>query len=398
MVLRLLISFLIISNIKTGVHAQNAQDILQKAYDKCQSIENGYYEMTKYHKFMRSKDTSKSYSSCYFKKLKSDTLNLPTYRIDYGGIAFYNGKELVDASSYDSTAIIFSKELWAKRIETESRRFSFFVPFTNEEYPVIQHDSDFNDKRFIFKLVGEEKLQNDICYHVNVNVLYNPEISESYRNIETNYNYWIKKSDYTPIQYSIVYTMVIQNDTTYQYEKNILTKYELNNLKEGNLFSLKSIPDYYRFKDYTPTKAIPLLQNASTAPNFELLSLDDKKINLMDLKGKLVLIDFFTKSCYPCMLALPGLQALHKKYKSKGLNVIGINIYDKKEDGIIPFLSKRGITYPVLLGGKEVGENYSISVIPTIYLIDKTGKIIFSFDGYEKKKEQELEDIIKLNL
>ena len=72
----------------------------------------------------------------------------------------------------------------------------------------------------------------------------------------------------------------------------------------------------------------------------------------MGLKGKLVLIDFFTKSCYPCMLALLGLQALHKKYKSKGLNVIGINIYDKKEDGIIPFLSKRGITYPVLLGGK----------------------------------------------
>ncbi len=398
MLLRLIVLMLIILIKTIEVDAQNAEDILQKSYNKCQSIENGYYEMTKYRKFMSSKDTSKSYSSCYFKKLKNDDLNLPAYRIDYGGIAFYNGNELVDASSYDSTAIIFSKELWAKRIEKESRRFSFFVPFTNEKYSLIQHDSDFNDKRYIFKLVGEETLQDDICYHIQVNALYKTEISDNYRNIETNYNYWIKKSDYTPIQYSIVYTMVIQNDTTYQYEKNVLTKYELNNLKEENLFSLTSIPDYYKFKDYTPAKAIPLLQNATTAPNFELLSLDDKKINLERFKGQLVLVDFFTKSCYPCMLALPGLQALHEKYKSKGLKVIGINIYDKKEDGIIPFLSKRRITYPVLLGGRDVGENYSISVIPTIYLIDKNGKIIFSFDGYEKKKEQELEDIIKLNL
>ena len=398
MVIRLFIPFLIILNTTIEVHAQNAQDILQKTHDKCQSVENGYYEMTKYFKFMDSKDTSKSYTSCYFKKLKNDDLNLPAYRIDYGGIAFYNGNELVDATSYDSTAIIFSKGLWAKRIEKESRRFSFFIPLTNEKYSIIQHDSDFNDKRYTFKLIGEEKLQNDVCYHIQVNAFYKTDTSENFRNIETNYNYWIKKSDYTPIQYSIVYTMVVQNDTSYQYEKNLLTKYELNNLNEENLFSLKSIPDYYKFKDYTPAKAIPLLQNATTAPNFELLSLDDKKINLMDLKGKLVLIDFFTKSCYPCMLALPGLQTLHKKYKSKGLTVIGINIYDKKEDGIIPFLSKRGITYPVLLGGKEVGENYNVSGIPTVYLIDKNGKIIFSFDGYEKKKEQELEDIIKLNL
>ena len=398
MVIRLFITFLIILNTTIEVHAQNAQDILQKTHDKCQSVENGYYEMTKYFKFMDSKDTSKSYTSCYFKKLKNDDLNLPAYRIDYGGIAFYNGNELVDATSYDSTAIIFSKGLWAKRIEKESRRFSFFIPLTNEKYSIIQHDSDFNDKRYIFKLVGEEKLQNDICYHINVNILYKEEISENIRNTETNYNYWIKKSDFTPIQYSIVYKMVLQNDTTYQYEKNVLNKYELNNLKDESFFSLKSIPDYYKLKDYTPAKAIPLLQNATTAPNFELLSLDDKKINLMDLKGKLVLIDFFTKSCYPCMLALPGLQALHKKYKSKGLKVIGINIYDKKQDGIIPFLSKHGITYPVLLGGKDVGVNYNVSGIPTVYLIDKNGKIIFSFDGYEKKKEQELENIIRLNL
>jgi len=121
----------------------------------------------------------------------------------------------------------------------------------------------------------------------------------------------------------------------------------------------------------------------------------DEKINLKDFKGELVLIDFFTKSCYPCIMALPGLQALHEKYKSKGLNIIGINIYDKKEDGIIAFITKKGVTYPILLGGKDVGLNYNVSGIPSIYLIDKNGKIIFSYVGYDKETEETLENIIK---
>lgn len=398
MTLRVSITLLIVLIIANVVKAQNPQEILQKTYNKCQSIKNGYYEMTKYRKLMSFTDTSKSYTTCYFKKLENDELNLPAFKIDYSDIAFYNGNEFVDASSFDSTAVIYSKDLWANKIQRESNRFSFFAPLTNQKYSIIQHDSDFIDKRYTFKLIGEEKLNNHMCYHVQVNALYKEEVTENMRNTETNYNYWIKKSDFIPIQYSVVYTLVLKNDTSYQYEKNVLTNYEINNLKDESFFSLKSIPDYYKIKDYVPANKIRLLPNNTTAPNWELLSLNDEKVNLQGLRGQLVLIDFFTKSCYPCMLALPGLQALHEKYKSKGLNVIGINIYDKKEDGIISFLSKRGITYPVLLGGKDVGENYHVSGIPTIFLIDKDGKIIFSFDGYEKKKEQELEDIIRLNL
>jgi len=395
---RLFFALLILINITSDLKAQNAKEILQKTYNKCQSIDNGYYEMTRYCKFMDSKDTSESNSTCYFKKLKNDDLDLSAFRYDFGDISFYNGNELVNIQSFDSTAIIFSKELWAKKIERESRRFSFFTPFTNGKYPTIQHDSDFNNKRFFFKLIGEEYLKNDTCYHVQVNTFYDEVISSNMRTIEIDYNYWIKKSDLIPIQYSIVYTNVLQNDTTYQFEKNVLTKYEINNLKNENLFALNSIPDFYKLKDYTPTNAPALLPKDTVAPDWELLSLKDEKINLLDLKGKLVLVDFFAKSCYPCMLALPGLQALHEKYKRKGLRVIGINIYDKKEDGIIGFISKHGITYPVLLGGKDVGVNYNVSSIPTVYLIDKNGKILFSFDGYEKKQEQILEDIIKQNL
>lgn len=398
MKLKLLFVLFIILNTTGDLQAQDAKEILQKTYNKCQSIENGYYEMTRYFKLMNSRDTSKSNTTCYFDKLKNDDLNLSAFRYDDGDISIYNGNELVSGRIYDSTAIIFSKSLWPEPLERDARRFSFFTPFTNIKYPTIQHDADFNDKHFFFKLIGEEKIENDFCYHVQVNTFYDNEVSEDMRTIAIKYDYWIKKSEFLPIQYSIIYTTVLQKDTAYQYEKNIVTKYEINNLKDKNLFALKSFPDYYKLKDYVPANAPLLLPKNTVAPNWELLSLQDEKINLKNLKGKLVLLDFFTKSCYPCMLSMPGLQALHEKYKKKGLKIIGINIFDKKEDGIIDFISKHGITYTVLLGGKDVGVNYNVSGIPTVYLIDKNGKIIYSIDGYEKKQELVLEDIIKLNL
>ena len=55
---------------------QDAKDILKKSYRKCQSIQNGYYEMTRYEKHTDRKDTIKSSYTCYFKKLKNDTLEI----------------------------------------------------------------------------------------------------------------------------------------------------------------------------------------------------------------------------------------------------------------------------------------------------------------------------------
>ncbi len=172
----------------------------------------------------------------------------------------------------------------------------------------------------------------------------------------------------------------------------------INNLKDENILTLNSIPAYYTIKDLVPYKSPDLLTKDTIAPNWELLSLTDEKINLKDLKGQLVLIDFFYKSCYPCMKALPALQALNEKYKDKGLRIIGIDPYDKKEDDIASFLSKHGVTYMVLLGGEDVANDYHVSAYPTIYLIDKNGKVIFTQVGYAKGVEKTLDEIIKKNL
>ncbi|HRW21671.1 MAG TPA: hypothetical protein P5509_06840, partial [Bacteroidales bacterium] len=66
----------------------NAEDILKKSYEKCQSIENGYYEMTSYMKYMSNNDTTSSSYTCYFKKLADDSIYSAAFHYQH----YYEGE------------------------------------------------------------------------------------------------------------------------------------------------------------------------------------------------------------------------------------------------------------------------------------------------------------------
>ena len=383
----------------------NAEKILKKSFEKCQAIENGYYEMEHYMKYMSNKDTSLQVYKCFFKKLKDDSIYSSYFHYqlfsenEYKREVLYTGEDLVNYSKNDSSGTIMSKELWAKDIKSYSHNYTFYSPFiSNKSYP-LPMDSTYIDNKHFFEFVREEKINGITCYHIKMNIAQENDSTEMMKTLRAEINYWINKQDYILVQYSIAHDLIMNTDTMYQYEKNVLIKYELNNLKDESELKLSSIPSFVNLIDYKPYKTPEILPNDAIAPNWTLISLKDKTVNLSDLKGKLVLIDFFYKSCYPCMLALPALQDLHERYHSKGLVVIGIDPYDTKEkDDIDNFLAKRGVTYTVLLGGKDVAKEYHVSGYPTMYLIDKNGKIIISQVGYGEGVEEELEIIIKENL
>lgn len=385
---------------------QDAKEILKKSYEKCQSIQNGQYKMTNYKKYISNKDTIMSSYNFVFKKLKNDSLcssafHYKSFLNDSTSIeAMYTGNDFVTGTSKDSAAIIMTKSLWAKEIKSSAENYLSDSPLSSKKSYPLQHDSDFINNKHVFKFIGEENLKGTLCYHIQVNKIHENNNAMEMKTLREEYHYWINKEDMIPIQHSIAFDLNMANDTMYQYEKNVLNKYEINNLIDENILTLKSIPSFYNLKDYIPVKTpdLLLLPKDTIAPNWELLSLTDKKINLGSLKGQLVLIDFFFKACYPCMLSLPALQALSEKYKSKGLRVIGIDPIDKNKDEIEKFLYKRGITYTVLLSGEDVAKDYHVSFYPTMYIIDKEGKIIFTQGGYEKGVEDTLDEIIKKNL
>jgi peroxiredoxin len=381
---------------------QDAKDILKKSYDKCQSVQNGNYEMIIYQKYAGYKDTLQVSFNTAFKKLKDDSLYASAfhYKIFWKGKCtgdvLYTGNDFVRINAKDSTAIIMSKKLWAKKILSFNN--TFYSPLVNRESFPLPHGADFIDKNYVFKYIGEENINNLPCYHIQVNKIQVKNGTEAMKILRIEYHYWTTKADFIPVQYSTVYNTVTDKDTMCDYQKVVLNKYELDNLKDEKILTLNSIPTYYTIKDFIPDKTPDLLAKNTVAPNWELLSLTDEKINLNGLKGQLVLIDFFYKSCYPCVLSLPGLQALHEKYKARGLRIIGVDIYDKKEDDMASFLAKHYVTYTVLFGGENVATDYNVSACPTMYLIDKNGKVIFSRVGYSKDMEKAIEKIIKKSL
>jgi thiol-disulfide isomerase/thioredoxin len=383
----------------------NAEKILKKSYEKCQTIKNGYYEMTHYMKYMSDADTTSSIYKCYFSKLPNDTIYSSAFHYqyfrdgEYKRDVLYTGEDFVRYSINDSTGNIMSKMLWAKEIKSFSHNYTFYTPITNNKSYPLPKDSAYIDNEHVFEFLGEKIINETPCYHIKINIIPTNDSTAMFKTLRAENNYWISKQDYIPIQYSLAYDLVMNNDTMYQFEKNVLTKYELDYFKDEEKLKLSSIPSHIILKDYEPTKRPELLQIDTIAPNWSLISLDDEIVKLTDFKGQMVLIDFFYKSCYPCMLALPALQDLHERYNDKGLKIIGIDPYDtKEEDDIDNFLKKRGVSYTVLLGGKDVAKKYHVSGYPTIYLIDKEGKVIFTQVGYGEGTEEKLEEVIKHNL
>jgi peroxiredoxin/YHS domain-containing protein len=119
-----------------------------------------------------------------------------------------------------------------------------------------------------------------------------------------------------------------------------------------------------------------------TAVPFTLKTTTGTSISLADMRGKLVLIDFWATWCVPCVKSMPAIQKLHTKYSLDGLAVIGISIDDDAEHKVPAFLkkSKQVITYPILLDNGDTWKQLGVKAIPSVMLV-KDAEIIEHWSG-----------------
>src|SRR5215471_17506599 len=114
---------------------------------------------------------------------------------------------------------------------------------------------------------------------------------------------------------------------------------------------------------------------ARAKADFTLTDLQGKSWTLHDLRGKVVLINFWATWCQPCRKEMPDLDALYKRFKDQGLVILAID--DEDATKIKPFLMERPVTYPVLLdAGRKVNDLFRIDGIPKSFVYDRDGKLV----------------------
>jgi len=116
------------------------------------------------------------------------------------------------------------------------------------------------------------------------------------------------------------------------------------------------------------------------APAFRLAGLDGGTVDLKELRGKVVLIDFWATWCPPCRESLPNTLTLHRKYADKGLAVLTVS--DETAAKVRPFLKEHGYDFPAYLDpNSEVSSAFGVEAIPTFVIIDRNGKMVDTIVG-----------------
>lgn len=111
------------------------------------------------------------------------------------------------------------------------------------------------------------------------------------------------------------------------------------------------------------------------AADFTLLDLEGKTWHLRDLKGKVVLVNFWATWCPPCRKEMPDLQALYDRYKDQGFIVLSIS--DEENGKVAAFIAEKKISYPVLLDpGRKVNDAFVVEGIPKSFVYDRDGKMV----------------------
>jgi cytochrome c-type biogenesis protein len=115
-------------------------------------------------------------------------------------------------------------------------------------------------------------------------------------------------------------------------------------------------------------------QTFQAAPDVQFTKLDGSAFRLKDLRGRVVVLNFWATWCIPCRSEIPSLSAMQKDFEGRGLSVIGVS-YDDTADLVQRFQKDIPQSYQIVLGGREVGAQLPASPLPTTYIIDREGRI-----------------------
>jgi cytochrome c biogenesis protein CcmG/thiol:disulfide interchange protein DsbE len=119
------------------------------------------------------------------------------------------------------------------------------------------------------------------------------------------------------------------------------------------------------------------------APDFTLPAVDGSMVSMSDYRGKVVLVDFWATWCPPCQEMIPVLSKLNKRYSDKGLVILGVSLDRDGLEVLGSFVHENMIPYKVIMGDTKIGNAFGgVSTIPTLYIVDRDGRLVRKLTGY----------------
>lgn len=134
---------------------------------------------------------------------------------------------------------------------------------------------------------------------------------------------------------------------------------------------------------------------SGAAPDFILKSNSGKNIRLEDLRGQVVMLNFWASWCGPCRQEMPLLDELYKRYGRAGFTLLGVNVDTNPADAD-RYLKKVQVSFPVLYDTQSVAAKaYDVSAMPTTIMIGRDGKMRYLHKSYEAGDEAKYRQFIK---
>jgi thiol-disulfide isomerase/thioredoxin len=359
---------------------------LKENYDKHSSI---VYKINFKHKFFSSDDTVVRNATCNLVRDASDTL--------YGGLFWNTVSDSLDRY-YDLNNIYV--------IDHPQKKITEYKAHEHQTGPI---DGNVTGNVIKVSFLNTDLLLSDLKDTSNKATLFTDKdhflITINYADKEpfsdAERKIWIRTSDF--VIDKIIRKIKFQGN--YQYTEWNLSDIEFDKVSAGDLSkTLQSYSQSYTTAQYIPInhEDYDLLQAGTPAPPFSGTAFQNgKDINSNDLKGKFVVLDFSYMSCMPCIKSIPHLRQIQNEYGNKNVVVLAINSKDTEEKSkkrLPNFISANSVNYPIVLTTGRTDSIYKVTVYPTLYAIDKTGKIVYSQMGLSDNLLDTLRAIINKQL